>query len=184
VSRIRGQTVLNTVRFVKQRFGDDAHARVLQALPAEAAGMFLAPIGDSSWKSLPHTVAYMRAAQALLAPADATFHKELGRFSGRATGESSFRLFIGGDPQTAVTRSAFIWRFLYDTGRVDVVESSPGGITIRLRDFDAGDRAWCQRIEGFLEAVMEIAGAREPQVVERECIHLGAAHCEMHGSWR
>lgn len=180
---IRGQTVINTTRFVKDHFGDEAHARVVADLPPEAAGMFLAPIRDASWKSLDHTLAYMRAARRRHAPDDPEFFRQMGRFSGRATGASAFRFLIGSDPRTAVSRAAFMWRFLYDAGRVELVATAPGDMTIRIHDFRPSDRAWCERIEGFLEAVMEIAGARDTQVRETACVHLGATHCDMRGTW-
>jgi hypothetical protein len=181
--RVRGQTVLNTIRFVKERHGAAAHERVLALLPAEVAATFLAQLRDASWKPLAHTVAYMETAQRLLAPQDAGWHRELGRFSGRATSQSGFRFLLGSSPLQAMTRSAFIWRFLYDSGRVEVTSSGPGAIVLRIHDFRPGSRAWCQRIEGFLEAVLGLTEARAPAIAETACIFCGAAYCEMSASW-
>ncbi len=181
--RVRGQTVLNTVRFVKDRHGADAHDRVLATLPAEVAGTFLAPLRDAAWKPISHAVAYMEAAQRLLAPGDPAWHKELGRFSGRQTGASGFRFLLGSSPAQALTRSAFIWRFLYDAGRVEVALAGPLEIVLRIHDFHPGSRVWCQRIEGFLEAGLGLTKAIEPRVSETACVFEGAAFCEMRGSW-
>ena len=181
---VRGQTAINTMRFVKERFGAEAHERVVAALPSAKAGTFLAPIRDAAWKPLDHTLAYMEIAQRLLAPDDPTFHRQTGRYSGRATGSSAFRLLIGSSPELAVTRSAFMWRFLYDAGRVELVDKAPGSISLRILYFHPPSRAWCDRIAGFLEAVVELAGAREARVDEVVCVHQGAPHCEMRGHWQ
>ena len=60
--RVRGITVLNTIRFVRERYGADAHDRVVATLPAERCGTFTGPLRDASWKSLEDVVAmYERA---------------------------------------------------------------------------------------------------------------------------
>jgi hypothetical protein len=183
VLHVRGQTVLNTARYVRERYGEDAHARLVAGLDPTTAATFLVPPRDAAWKPLAHAVSYMKAAREALAPSDEGFYRDMGRFSGQATGQSAFRFLIGGDPNTAVGRAAFMWRFLYDAGRVEVVAREPFAITIRIVGFDPGDRAWCERIEGFLEAVVAIAGGATPRVRHVGCVADGAPHCELCGTW-
>jgi hypothetical protein len=180
---VRGITVENTMRFVKERHGAAAHDRIVASLAPECALSFGDTLRDAAWKPLDHVVAYMSEAQRQLAPGDGRFFHTVGRHSGHITGSSGFRFLIGSSPHTALSRAAFMWRFLYDAGRLEVVEKGPHAITIRIHDFPVTEQLWCSRIAGFLEALLEITGVRDGCVREQACRTAGSPWCEMRGTW-
>lgn len=180
---VRGITVLNTTRFVRERFGPEAHTRVVESLPTRHRATFLTMVREASWKPIEDVLAYMEVAKGLLAPDVPGFHREIGLYSGQITGRGGFRFFIGSSPLKAVGRAAFMWRFLYDAGRVEVVSKAPGEITLRILDFPVPSRIWCERITGFIEAVAHLAGAERSRVEETACIHAGSDYCELRGTW-
>src|SRR5262249_28184397 len=107
---VRGVMILNAVSFVREGFGAPQQQAVVDRLPSAMQAAFLAPIRESSWKPLELFVAYMEAAQALLAPQDADFYRELGRFAGRQEREgSNFKLMVA-DPPTAMRLAPLVWR--------------------------------------------------------------------------
>jgi len=183
VIHVRGMTVHSTAHFVRERFGPEAHARVMDGLPLEVQLTFHEDVRDAAWRPLDHVAAYMRLAHLRLAPGDDAFHRLIGRYSGDRIAKSPFRTMLGTSPLSAVGRANFMWRFLYDTGRPETVSKRPGEIVVRIVDFPNGDRIWCDRICGFLESLTEAAGGRQAEVREIACRAQGAAHCEVRGTW-
>jgi hypothetical protein len=183
VVHIRGSSFLSTIRFVKETYGAEAHDRVLAALPVQCAATFLGPMRDASWKPIEDLLAYMETAKALLAPGDAAFHKNVGLFVGHQMARSAFRIFLGSDPLTSISRSAFMWRFLYDAGRVEIASREPGRIVMRIHDFQPPSRAICERVVGFLTGCMDVVQARNGAVRETACVFEGDAYHEWTGTW-
>ena len=93
------------------------------------------------------------------------------------------RAFLGSDPFKALGRVAFMWRFLYDAGRPEVVGKAVGDVALRVWDFPVPDRIWCERTCGFLEGCVEVVGVRDMRVEETACVTRDAAWCEFHGTW-
>jgi hypothetical protein len=179
---VRGSAVHNTVKSIRERFGPEAHERVLRVLPAAHCGAFLAGVRDAAWVPIEDLVAYLETARRVLAPGDDGLFRALGRDAGLSVRHSGVRLFLGSNPGTAATRSAFFWRFYYDGGRVECEPVGSHTLRLHFLDFRTPSRAWCERIAGFMEScfeLMEHAG----RVEETACIHRGAPHCELTMEW-
>ena len=180
---IRGTSVLGTVRFVRETYGSEAHETVLAALPARHCATFLGPVREASWEPLEDLVAYMEMARTVLAPDEDGFYRRIGRYVGRQVGGSGFRFLMGSHPHAAVTRAAFMWGFLYDAGRVEIVSKSEREIVFQIRDFTPPSRTHCERIAGFLEGCLDVQGADRPRVEEMACALAGADHCQIRVQW-
>ena len=181
--QIRASAFLNSVRFVRERYGADAHERVLKALGAARSPSFHGPLRDSAWKPLAELVDYLETARALLAPEDPGFFRAAGVDAGLETAQSGFRFLLGSDPLAAVRRAAFMWRFFYDSGKLEVVQIEERELVFRLLDLVPPSRAWCERIEGFLEGCLTAVGLQAVEVRERNCRLRGHVCCEMHVRW-
>jgi len=182
VSNVRGTTILNTVRFVKERYGQDAHDRVVRSLPQNHWGTFLGPVREASWKPAADLAAYMEKAQEVLAPGDPEFFRDVGRMAGQLNRDTAFVAMFR-DPETATRQAPIIWRAFWDAGRLEVVSSAEREIVIRIHDFPEPHRALCDRIVGFWEGSFTAWGALSPRVVETACVLEGGRYCEMQARW-
>jgi len=179
---VRGSAVTNTVRSVRQRFGEDAHQQVLEALPQEHRGPFLASVRDAAWVPIDPLVRYMELAAGRLVEDPDAFYRALGHDAGEGTRHTGVRLFLGDDPGTATTRAMFFWRFFYDQGRVACALTAPRSLQVRLQDFRPPSRAWCHRTAGFLEGCLSVLGL-PGRVEETACVHQAADACELMVTW-
>ncbi len=181
-ARVRGILLLNTVRFVVEHYGEEAHARVMAALPDPASrGVFSGPAREASWAPLGPIVEYMVVAQRLLAPGDPSFHRRMGRFSGglsRAVG--GFLPMVVSKP-IAVRMATKLFRSFYDRGRIEVKPVSEREMRLVLHDFPAAT-PHCERFCGALEAL--IGSEDFPLAIEEvACAADGHARCEMRATW-
>lgn len=180
-ARVRGILLLNTVRFVVESYGEEAHRRVLAAASDAVRSAFSGPVRESSWTPLDAIVAYMVTAQRLLAPADPGFHRRMGRFSGGLSRVVGGFLPMVVDRTTAIRMAGTLFRSFYDRGRVEVIAAGPESALVRLHDFPA-EKAHCERFCGALEAL--IGSDTFPLVMqERRCAADGHECCEMSASW-
>jgi hypothetical protein len=182
VANVRGTTILNTVRFVKERYGLEAHDRVVRELPQKHWGTFLGPVREASWKPAADLAAYMDKAREVLAPGDTEFYRDVGRMAGQLNRDTAFVAMFR-DPETATRQAPVIWRAFWDAGRLEVVSNTSNEIRIRIHDFPQPHRALCDRIVGFWEGSFTAWGAQGARVVETACVLEGGRYCEMRAQW-
>lgn len=175
--------MLNTVRFVKERYGAEAHERVVRELPQKHWGTFLGPVREASWEPALDLAAYMEKAKELLAPKDPEFFKDIGRMAGRLNRDTAFRAMFE-NPDMAIRQGPIIWRAFWDAGRLEVVSKAGDEMVIRIHDFPTPHRALCDRIAGFWEGSFTAWGARSAHVEEICCVLRGSPYCEMRARWK
>lgn len=179
--RVRGSFALGSVRFVRERFGPQAHELVLQALPVAARASLETELRDAAWKPLEHALAYMQAARELLAPDDGQFFREMGRSAGRAGRASGFGVMVS-DPETAARMFTVLGRAIVDFGRVEVVEHGADGLRARFHGFPTV-AALCERRLGAYEELLHAPGT-VVTVEETACTSAGSPYCELLVRWR
>jgi hypothetical protein len=181
VANVRGVIVLNAVRFVKERHGDDAHQEVVAALPGEPRRTFLSTLRDAAWTPAAHLAAYLETAQRLLAPDNPLFCRELGRFAGRLErAKQGFEPLVV-DPLTAMRMAPVTWRSFWSAGHIQVFRRGPLEAIARIHGF-AVSPVLCERSCGAWEALVS---SEELSAAAREavCVHRGGAFCEIHVTW-
>jgi hypothetical protein len=180
--KVRGLVILNSVAYVKDRFGPEGHERVLEALPAERRMIFLREIRDATWEPLDDLISYTEVAHELLAPKDPQFHWKMGSHSGRqARLRGGFQPMVE-DPETAMRLGPVLWRSFVDTGRFEFIVKGKKEGVIRIHGFPSTP-ALCQRMCGSWEELL--GSAKHPATIEKTaCIQDGSPFCEMHVKWR
>ena len=176
MATVRGSAVLNTIAFVRDTLGIQAHRRILALLPPDhAAGVDLT-MSEGQRRPLEYLVAYMEQAKALFAPTDDDFYRAMGRFGGvRNRDDSNFRFMLQ-DRETAIRMAKVLWTASFDEGSLETVSSTPTGATLRVIGFRCAP-SLCQRILGTMEVELRASGDHTA------CVFRGDAHCEYALSW-
>ncbi len=181
MARVRGRLVMNAVDYVVQRFGREAHERVVAALPQDHWGPFVGPLHETSWEPAADVVAYLETARRLLAHGEAGFFREAGRHAGRVEREIQGYAPMVKDPVTAMRLAPKVWSSFYDEGRAEVTEVGPHEALVRILDF-AISPVFCERTCGAWEALASTPELRAA-VSETQCVHKGAPGCEFRVVW-
>ncbi len=128
-----------------------------------------------SWLPLDGLIAYMEQAKQIYGADDPDFFRKIGRYG--ALGYRSRPIaMIASDPASASEYAGTLWRLLFDSGDVEVVQPAGAGTRIRIRGFPA-HAALCQRILGSLEGIY--AAAQRPARVDKPaCVLAGQPYCE------
>lgn len=179
VARARGTIFLNTVEFVRERFGSAAHERVIEALPPDRRACWLEALRESSWLPVDELVLYMETAHALLAPDEPDFYRQIGLFGGTRDRETRGFGVMLHDWATASRMATVLWRSYFDSGRLEVLQAGEGGATLRVHDFPV-HRSLCLRMIGSFEGQQARNTVRASKTA---CVLDGDPFCEFRLSW-
>lgn len=178
---VRGIAFIGAVQFVKDEFGPEAHARVVEALPEASRVTFATPLRDAVWKPLDDLAAYAGAARRLLDPHDARFYERLGFKAGRVEREQGGFHPMVADAPTAIRLAGVIWRSLYDAGRLELIADGESSALARIHDFPTSPalcQANCAALSGLLGT-----DQRPVRTEQLACVLDGAPFCEYRVSW-
>jgi hypothetical protein len=183
VARVKGTAVRASLRFLQDRFGPTGTGAVLDRLDPEDRDLVRSGLLDSVWYPMPLLLRLMRAA----AQVHGGGEPELARQMGRASAESGVRgvykvFFKVGSPQFIIGRASRVFASYYDTGEIRLVESRAGRAVLDLVGFE-GSPEFCQRIQGWMERTVELAGGRNLVPDHSQCLYRGDAVCRFEGTW-
>jgi len=183
VARVKGTAVRASLRFLQERFGPTGTGSVLERLEPGDREMVMSGLLDSVWYPMPLLLRLMRAATEVHGAAEPELLRKMGRASAESGVRGVYKVFFKvGSPQFIIGRAARVFGSYYDTGEIRVVESGPGRAVLDLTNFE-GSREFCQRIQGWMERTMEMAGAKQLVPSHSQCCYEGDPVCRFEGTW-
>ena len=180
----RGSTLHSTMEYLDHTLSPEAREAVLARLsPSERDAIAVAAVTDD----VPYQVALSlwRSADLELAKTDPLWAERAGAEAIRIRGMQLYAgLIQKPTPDDFLAQHISLFQRYYRPGDIIVTDRSTGRATVRLVDFEAGDRLFCRRLTGGWLAGIEIAGAREPDVSHVRCVLDGDLFCEWEVRWK
>jgi Protein of unknown function (DUF2378) len=184
MTNVKGTAVVAALRFLRERFGEEGLAGVLSDLDPrdltalEGGGLV------SAWYPVSLLLHLMRAAEARFGAQLTQFYRHMGRASADYGLTTVYRIFFKvGSPQFIISRASRVFGSYYSQGQIRTVDSGTGHATVELVDFPDGAPEFCERILGWMERTMELAGAKNLRSAHSLCVHRGDEVCRFEGSW-
>lgn len=183
MARVKGTAVLSSLRYVRERFGDEPLGRILSALPPEDAALQVGVLA-SSWYPMPAFLRFMQESERQLGRQEPDLVRNMGRASCDHGVTGVYRIFFRvGSPEFIIGRAARVFSSYYDTGELKVVESLDGRALVELRGLEGSAPQFCERIYGWMQRTLELAGAKNLRSAHSSCLHRGDAVCRFEGTW-
>jgi uncharacterized protein (TIGR02265 family) len=184
MAQVKGTAVQSSLRYVRERFGEEAVTRVLAALPEAdrvALGQGILP---SSWYPMDAFLRFMQEAERQLGAQEPDVVRKMGRASCDYGVKGAYKIFFKvGSPEFIISRAAPAFSSYYDTGELRIVERGPGQVAAEITGLEGGAPQFCERIFGWMQRTLELAGARNLRSVHSACVHRGDPVCRFEGSW-
>jgi hypothetical protein len=184
MTNVKGTAIVAALRFFRERFGEDGLASIL----ADLDGADRAVLADgglvSVWYPVATLLRLMRAAEARFGSRLIHLYRHMGRASADYGLTTVYKIFFKvGSPQFIIARGSRVFSSYYSQGRLEVVESKAGHAAVDLLDFPDGAPEFCERIRGWMERTMELAGAKSLKSQHSRCVHRGDTVCRFEGFW-
>lgn len=183
MAQVKGTAVVASLRYVNERFGEEATRRVLRLLPEADRRVLEAGILASSWYPMDLFLRYMQEAERQLSLKEPDVVRRMGAASAEYGIRGVYKIFFKvGSPEFIIGRAARVFGSYYDTGRIEVVETGRGRAVLDLAGF-CGAPQFCERILGWMARTVEMAGAKNLRSQHPLCVHRGDPVCRFEGTW-
>jgi hypothetical protein len=185
MAQVKGSAVLARLQFVNERFGHQAGAQLLEALPEADRRALQAHILPHSWVPYDLFIDLSVAIDQLFGKGDLALCYEQGRYAAEVNLPTLYRIFYRlGTPLFIFRKAARVWEVHYDSGRLIPLQESPNTVRIRIVDFERPHRAHCLSVKGWAARSVEMSGAMIESMSEERCRLWGDGSCEMSLTWR
>ena len=177
---VRGRDLLDAIDFVRESYGASALEHVIARLAEPALSCISGSVREVAWYPLDALVAFLRTAQATLAPGDSSFCLRQGRYAAQRQREAFLGVMVATAESRAMTAPT-IWRMFYDTGQLVVAGGDPARARGQIHAFPTTPEL-CERFRGIWEGMVSTPD-RPATATETRCVLRGDAFCEFEVSY-
>jgi len=162
----KGTAVATLAKFVRTRFGDEAHGRWLEGLSPAARAIHGGAVMPSLWYPLgPALVEPTEHACRLFFGGDPKGAWECGRFSAEDGLKGAYKIFlVVGSPAFIIKKASNLMAQLYRPSEIAVVGQDARSVTLNVTRFPEPHVILDNRIGGWMERALEISGCKGVQV--------------------
>jgi len=185
MSSVKGSAVAARLRFVRERHGEQALARLLEAISAPHRAALEGRVLPQAWVPYDLFVELGEAADRLFGRGDLSLCYEMGRYAAEVNLPTLYRLFYRlGSPKFILRKAAQLWSVHYDSGKLAAFDEGASGARLEIVDFERPHRAHCLAVLGWASRSIELSGGTLLGADEERCRTWGAETCEMTLRWR
>jgi hypothetical protein len=178
----RGLSFVAARDFVLQKHGHATWEAVLHSMDPVDASVVRAAVGVG-WYPLGSYGRLLRVVDRRIGNGDLRAIPPLARFEAERDVPSIHRLLLKMvKPAYIVEKMAELWPRYNSTGRLTVHRRGDRAVDVTLSDW-SDDGALCLAVEGYSGRALELAGARDPRIVQVRCRAHGAEGCFFRIKW-
>lgn len=180
--RVKGAMVRAHLQFVRDRLGDAAMTRTLEAMPAAVAAEVQGVL-TGTWCAFESLVLLDRAIARASGRDERELMRELGRYSAQINLSTVYRAFHRDDIHEFFRHSATLHRQFQDFGTCEYVPLGEGHGRISVHDAVCFSPAYCGSEVGYLEQVIATHGGTAATVTETGCRCMNDDRCTFELRW-
>jgi hypothetical protein len=182
--QIKGSIVLDTVRAIKTRAGEEAYAKIISLLKDETRKVFETELFSSTWYALDHFVNFLEVEikvlangneEILIRGSESLVEKQL---------RGIYKAFVKlGSPEFIIKRVAAVHATYFQGVSIDVKMEGSSKAVIRYAGFEKQHRCMEYTIIGFFRKALEISGAKNVAAGFTTKISAGTGVAELALTW-
>jgi len=174
---VRGASILGTIRFVRERFGDEGLEALFATLEPGTRETFGDPgagsVLTSGWYDCALLSDLSLGLDRTFGKGDLSLAREVGRAVAFQDVNRFFQWLLGlGGTTMVLSRAGSVWKNYHSAGRY-VFEGVEGQrASLRIEDWSSADPVMCKRLEGWMERALELTRGAGSEPTIREELHL------------
>jgi hypothetical protein len=184
MAKFKGSVYASTRAFVQHEFGVEGVERILSVLPP-ADRELLSSVTAIAWIPVEPVLRFHHALEELYGTGDRSLCERAGRFSAGWSMNTVLKMFVRlRSPLWLLDKGASVWSRYHDSGRWEIDGETLHRISGRLVGFEVKDPAFCARLRGWLQGVVELTGGTGAETSEPRCRCRGHEHCMFVMTWK
>jgi len=186
MAEIKGILLNAWVKFLNERYGEEAVSKALDGLSPEDRRLISLSFLDASWYPYDSLRALGSLTRPLAAKSKTDISGEVGRFMAEHAFTGVYRSLLAHDPIKQVEKFSSIGTFFFrETRTLETEITGPASCLVRYR-YLAGakpTRGTCASLIGFWSRSIELAGASKVVAAHPKCVAAGGDCCEFLLEW-
>lgn len=182
---IKGTAVLDSVRAIRKRSGEEEYGRIVATLDDEARRLVTGELLPTSWYPLDPFVRFLEADLRATAGGDesALVERTEGLIERQLRG--IYKLFVRlGSPEFVLKRISIVHMTYYNGVHVETTSLTPGRAVLRYTGFEPSHKLIGYAIIGFFRKALQISGAKDVQASFATPIGSEKGYAELVVTWR
>lgn len=180
--KVKGAMVRAHLQFVRDRLGEAAMTRTLEAIPTAVAAEVQGVL-TGTWCAFESLILLDRAIARVASRDERELMRELGRYSAQINLSGVYRAFHRDDIHEFFRYSATLHRQFQDFGNCHYEHLGEGHGKITVSDAACYSPAYCSSEVGYLEQVIETHGGTSASVFESACQCANDDRCTFELRW-
>lgn len=159
---VKGTSVSSTLHFVKTKFSDKLEEWI-NSLPEESKNIFLNPILSTHWYPMQEglIIPTKFIGKMFYEGNEQLASRELGKFSAKKGLSGVYSIFIKvAKPGFVLKKSPRIFSTYYSNSKFEIVDDGSKFAIFNVSGFSIDDKIIIDRIEGWIEMVLQIVGEK------------------------
>ena len=181
---VKGSPVRSLQKFIEQNLTPEQREAVFRNLPPEYAARLRTPI--LATETIPVHMLNRFAEEAAKVKGEPLeqFARSAGRYSADQAIQGIYRFFaLVLTPSALLSKAGQMWGSLNNRGQLRVEDQQATSARIVLDDYPS-EVALCARVEGWIEKMAELTGAKNIQIKHSQCFARGGSRCEWELHWK
>ncbi len=156
--QVKGTGIKTTRDFIKTKF-PGKYDEWLNSLPEESKKLYTGPLDVGGWFDI--NIAYYQPVnklnELLYQNNSQKAGDELGRFSAEVALKGIYKVFLlVASPQYLMKRAANMMQAFYNPSSIEVSQTSPGKVMMKIKEFDGINRITEYRVAGWCARALEL----------------------------
>ncbi len=182
--RVKGSTLINRLQYLDVKGTPEQKEQILKTLDAEFQRSIRVGLMPAVWYPLDYFVTLMVSMDKVMGRGDLNLIPEIGRFAGELACKGIYKIFFKiGSVEFILKRAPQFWQQLFDTGTLSITADGHGKATLRLEKFEGLPKVLCLSLQGWSQALLELAGAKNAKLDVVRWPKPGDPTFEMAGRW-
>jgi hypothetical protein len=183
--KVKGTALRSRIGFLRERFGEDSLATVLEGLDATDRKVISGAL-PGSWIPFEIIDRFEREIIERFGGGHDELAQEFGAFSAKENLTTLYKIFIEqaqGDPHSLFENLSNLHRSFYDCGDMRALRTGDRTTSLEVDYEGSATRPNCLTAVGFYSTALEIIGVAGARVEERACQAEGAKLCRFEIRW-
>jgi len=186
MAHVKGSAVKASIQYLEEQVGPATLQKILASLPPSEADLLRVPILQSNWYDTSMLIRLMEASTPhVQLPLGKSVAWEMGRHSAEYGIKTLYKIFFKvADVHFIIKRAPQVMVTYYDSGSMEVMKVGPKEALLHLVDFDEPHLLICDRLQGWMERVVELSGGKDVSLKHPKCMAKGDRVCEYNATWK
>ena len=184
MGNLKGQMVISTIRYLKTTFGEQKYQELLARTNSTSRKALESNIMYGQMVPLKPYIDLITVADEILGKSNYVLCRKIGNYVAEDGIPKLYRVFVTtADPLFAVNRLPNFWTHMYDTGKLTTQHETKNIVSVHITGFADVNKAYCWKLLGYLEKMLELAGGKNVRIKETRCRTTGDDQCVYSMAW-